>query len=104
MKIQFIYTFDTKPQMITAYEHIFPAFLESKNVLTAYAMTRLNKKEKSDLIKISCCVVEAKEMPICPEWYEKENGKIWVDYLEEWKKINGIKSTVSTEYINEFNS
>ena len=101
MKVQFIYTFNVREQHITPYMDFMPAFLESKSSLTAYAFTKINKAEQKELIKISCCVCETGDIKP-PAWYMDCNGKIWIDDLETFRKENGIKSTVSQDYINEF--
>lgn len=101
MKVQFIYTFDgAREQVITDYNDLWKAFLESKNVFLSYAMACLDTdEERSSLIKISCCIQTPKKLP---EWYHATNGKFWVDDLEAWRKDNSFKSTVSKDFIKEF--
>jgi hypothetical protein len=101
MKVQFIYTFEETPQIITEYNDLFPVFMGSKNLFLSYAMSGLDKIQRQTLIKISCCISDAYNFD-CPQWYSDINGKFWVDDLEVWRHENGIKSMVSKDFINEF--
>lgn len=101
MKVQFIYTFDKMEQVITKYNDLWSAFLESKNVFLSYAMAVLDTdEERSELVKISCCITDCN---LFPKWYDEIKGKFWVDDLEVWRLENGFKSTVSQDFIDEFN-
>jgi hypothetical protein len=99
MKIQFIFSMQDKPQLITEYENFYPALLTDKNVFLTYACSRLGA-DISSLTKISTCIVG--DNGNVPDWYYYINGKFWVDDLEKWRLENLIQSSVSKEFIAEF--
>ena len=88
MKIQFIYTFDELEQVMLDTE-ISEEKLSTMDGLIGSAMLHLKPKEKRNLIKISCCVYGEDRKP--PEWYMKENGKVWQEDLDKWRDVNKMK-------------
>ena len=51
MKIEFIYSYQDKPQEIVSYPFVLP-ILESKETLIEYALSDLSDEEKQQLVKI----------------------------------------------------
>lgn len=78
MKIEFILTYNSREQGFIEYPYI-PQILNDQQTLFEYATARLSEEEKSDLIKISSCVVTGDEDFNPPKWYEETNGKLWVE-------------------------
>lgn len=103
MKVQFIFTFEKLPQIITEYEDIFRVFIDSKEIFIAYAMSHrlLTRLELQSMIKISSCIVDT-SMPVSPKWYDECRGKFWLDDLEQFRRENKIKSSVTKEYIDQW--
>lgn len=98
MQVQYIFTFEELEQ-----EYVNTEFTEgvdvsnlSLNDLIDHAAASLKDKEKSNLVKISCCIMGDKKD--LPEWYIEANGKIWFDELEAWKNLKGIRDTTLLEY------
>lgn len=79
MKIQFIYTFESKPQNSA----IFPvnmSTLDNVKAVKELALSYLSNEEKQELVKISCCVdVEDTFVENPPQWYLDCNGKLWFE-------------------------
>lgn len=105
MTVQFIYTFQHREQVITEYNDLWKAFLESKNVFLSWAMAVLDTdEERMDVVKISSCIATEKweKIPENTGWYDEIRGKFWTDDLEKWRKENGFSSTVTKSYLREF--
>lgn len=63
------------------------------------AMRHLKKVERSELVKVSCRVFNISEGYKLPDWYLNINGKLWLDDIEGYRFIYGIKSTVPKDYL-----
>ena len=79
MKIEFIYTYNEKPQEIVSYPFVLP-ILESEETLIEYALSDLSDEEKKQLVKISSCVYfENKGEVDLPNWFNECNGKLYFE-------------------------
>jgi len=79
MKIEFIYTYDGKPQKIASYPFVLP-ILQDKETFLKFAMTELSTEERRQLIKISCCIYfEHEGKSDLPDWYDECNGKFYFE-------------------------
>lgn len=80
MKIQLIYTFEKREQLIREYPVLNLSALQSKNNLINFAFANINDDSKKELIKISCCIFFESEPAIdLPKWYDECQGKIWFE-------------------------
>lgn len=79
MKIEFIYTYNEKPQEIVSYPFVLP-ILESKETLIEYALSDLSDEEQHQLVKISSCVYfDNKGEVDLPDWFNECNGKLYFE-------------------------
>lgn len=79
MRIEFIYTYDEKPQEIIDYPFVLP-ILQNKEPLVKFALTDLSEEERRHLVKISTCVYFENEGNIVlPDWFNHCNGKLWFE-------------------------
>ena len=76
MKIEFIYTFEDRPQSIVQYPFDI-AILETEERMKMFATAMLSPEEYLSLIKISCCIYTDGNEIEEPEWFVKCNGKLW---------------------------
>ena len=97
MTIEFIFTFHEREQEITR-EEITTDVLKSKTTLLDLIFERLTKAEAYELVKVSCCVYNAEGYE-CPNWYMQMNGKYWLDDIEGYRYVKGIKSKVPRDYV-----
>jgi len=108
MKIDVIYSFEGMPQQKANYPFVIN-ILTTKNNLIDFLLADLSREEKGCLVKISTCIETHLAYPISnnahkdkKHWFNKCYGKIWMDDLEKYRKLRGIKSTVSPSLIKEF--
>lgn len=80
MTIEFIFTFNkNKHQDVIKYPFVNP-ILKDKQTLFDFATAMLDKEDKNNLVKISCCVTydDVKEFED-PQWYKDCEGKLYVE-------------------------
>lgn len=99
MKIQVIVTPENGEQQIKNVSLSEINISDPYGFMTA-VMGKFPINVQQNAIKISCCMYSDKRPP---NWYMKTNGKFWADDLEKWRMITGLKSTVSKEFMEEFN-
>ena len=81
MEIEFIYTYNNKPQKIVSCPFVL-SILQDKETLIKYALSNLSEEERQKLVKISSCVYFEKDGNIkLPSWYNEGNGKIYVENI-----------------------
>ena len=78
MRIEFILTYNSKPQEIVEYPFVNP-ILKDKQTLFDFATAQLSDEEKQELVKISSCVLIDGGNFEEPEWYSQSNGKLWIE-------------------------
>jgi hypothetical protein len=79
MKIEFIYTYNEKPQEIVSYPFVLP-ILQDKETLVKFATSDLSEEERQQLVKISTCVYFENEGEIeLPKWFNECNGKLYFE-------------------------
>ena len=78
MRIEFILTYNSKPQEMVAYPFVNP-ILKNKQILFEFATAQLSDEEKQDLVKISSCILIDGGNFEEPEWYSQSNGKLWIE-------------------------
>lgn len=76
MRIEFILTYNSKPQEIFEYPFINP-ILTDKQTLFDFATAYLSNEEKQELIKISSCVLIDGGKFELPKWFVECNGKLY---------------------------
>lgn len=108
MKIDVIYSFDTKPQQRATHPFVIPILVD-KGTFIDFLVSVLSREERGEIIKISTCLITPLAYPITnnhhkekKHWFNICKGKIWVDDLELWRHDRGIKSTVSKTFLKEF--
>lgn len=98
MNLDLICTFHTRPQEFINVP-ILDEILSSKTTLMNFIMGMLKKVEVAELVKISCCV-QSDKMP--PQWFININGKFWLNDIEGYRYVHGIKSKVPIQYVVEW--
>lgn len=78
MKIEFIYTYASRPQSLAIHPFVNP-ILKDKETLFEFATCELSENEKQDLVEISCCVLIEEGHFERPKWYKESNGKLLVN-------------------------
>lgn len=104
MKIDLIFTFEDQPQQRDNLPFVV-AILADKDTLIDFVTAKLSMADIQQLVKISCCIEwfngYEKNQLSCA-WYDDARGKIWTNDLEAWRKVRGIKSAVTQEYLKQF--
>lgn len=77
MFIEFIYTYENRPQEIAKGEIENLDMLQSEDALKKFATEGMEPSELAELKKISCCVYHDAEEVILPNWFLNCNGKLW---------------------------
>ncbi len=96
MKIEIIYTFYSRGQKFANCEITVSEF-RSKRSLFEFLIGKMGKSDMAELVKISCCV-ENGNFDV-PDWYDTMNGKFWLNDIEGYRNMLGIKSNVPSEYV-----
>jgi len=79
MKIEFIYTYNEKPQEIVSYPFVLP-ILQDKETMLKFALSDLSEDERQQLVKISTCIYFENEGEIeLPKWFNECNGKLYFE-------------------------
>lgn len=77
MIIQFIYTFENRPQSFLTFPFVEP-ILQDIETLFKFAITPLDKDDLQELVKISSAIIFDDDKFELPLWYIECNGKLWV--------------------------
>lgn len=78
MRIEFLFTFGSKPQERVEYPFVNP-ILKDKQTLFDFATGQLYPDEKADLVKISSCVLVEDGDVEEVQWFLDSGGKLYVE-------------------------
>jgi len=78
MKIQFIFTYNSKPQEFVEYPFV-NQILKDKQTLFEFATAQFSDEEKNELVKISSCILIDGGNFEEPDWYKELNGNLWIE-------------------------
>jgi hypothetical protein len=105
MQLEIIYTFYGYRQQIIRRYPFIPIIARSKKTYLDYLFADLKREERASLIKVSSCIITCLQTPLSKNkkhWFNKGNGKIWVDELERYRKACQIQSSISPEYVKNW--
>ena len=77
MIIEFIFTFNDRPQEIKQYPFA-DSILKDKKSLFEFATSKMPDDAKIKLVKISSCVITNGAQFNMPKWYAEARGKLWI--------------------------